>query len=704
MASTDEQLTEIPDEPGLRPPEPQGRADQPPKSFVTQVDTSTFLKIAENYLNRHKAKLDINTGQLGLTFPAAAQLMAEALAEILPVRGKVLDIDTKLPGEISNAAVSGTTDQNGKKSLPCNIAFGSTLGKLRTERIRAGIRESIHKMATHRDAEGKRRLHAELTRFNATQNYTKVGAGNAYTIDGAIKHVLDRVAVASDRGGPATLATDILSRIGSSRAAELGIAGPRFITVSAAAIPAEKGLYTNSQHDAANSPLDELVRWDDSVEYEEAPNMQRVRDLAEQCAMMDYLTIEQLNQLSEDVARRIHHPFGLTETAGHAAMLTAFYLYTGEAPYAAMQQAWVYTSESDAAQQFWSGRFGQLIDTVQAALVKAIKKSPLRWMGRVDVRPSATDTLRLLAATVATARTESPQAPVWPQGLLEEVLRRYGVSDEDVPGAAKLLEGSFSLQHSPTGEIQWWKPSQKWNTVGCRILERVATFDYNMTGGDLEDLRARASHILPLNRLSELRDNLVRAETDFPQTVREGESRSQFTHGSLEETNAWLWKFGRLQATTFFKEFKNERENAHRGVRGLEAERMGTGVRAIPPRQRAGTVQTPNNWFVLATSRHATRMLSKSSGSSASAHPGMTAAETRSAAVSLLNILGRAENYPATRPDPGQEIPEWVSERVEEFNSLEEDIEQLIDPYETNVMAILLEVAVRLTIEKEAGE
>ncbi|KQR80354.1 hypothetical protein ASF98_18850 [Arthrobacter sp. Leaf337] len=549
-------------------------------------------------------------------------------------------------------------------------------------------------------------MHTELTSFNATQiNYTKVGAGNAYTIEGAIKHVVDRVAVASDRGGPAALAPDILARIVASRATEFSIASSRFTTVSAAAAPAESGLHTNGLNDEAHSPLDDLLRWDDSMEPEALPNLQRAKDLAEQCAMMDYLTLEQLDQLSDDVARRIHHPFGLTETDGHAAMLTAFYLYTGEAPYAAMQQAWTYASASDAAQHFRSSRYGPLMDTLQSALVKAIQKSPVRWMGRVDVRPSVMDMLRLLAATVFTARTESPQEPVWPKGLLDAVLHRYGVSDEDVPGAARLLEGSFSLERSLAGEIQWWEPSQKWNTVGCRVLERVATFDYNMTGGDLEDLRARASYVLPAQRLSELRDNLVRAETEFPQTVREGKNRSQFTHGSVEETNAWLWKFGHLQATTFFKKFKNERENAHRGVRGLEGERNGTGVKAVPtPRQRSGKLQTPNNWFVLATSTYATSMLSKSSGSSASAHPGMSAAETRSAAASLLNILGYAKNYPATRPDPKQEIPEWINERVEEFNALEEDIEQVIDPYETNVMAILLEVAVRLSIEEEADE
>lgn len=673
--------------------------------LVTIINTRTYLEIAEHYLNNHIAKKDIEVGHLDLTFAEAVKVMAADLAEFFHARGKLHGVDTLLPGEISNAAVLGIPRENGKKKVyPVNVAFGMTLGKIRSRRIIAGINEAIDRMAAHRDAEGQRRLQAQLTLHKKDTNFTKIGAGNTYTVASAIDHAVHLVSIASDRGGFPTLAADTLSRIMACQAAEESTAGPAFAAIKSASLPAEVGSHADQLEVQARGTLDNLLRWDEALEYGEVSNLEGALDLAKQCAQMDYLQNEELDRLSDDVARRIHHPFGLMNETGHADLVAGLYLYTGEAPYEVLKLASAYMAASAAEQHFSTGDFAALVNAAQSSLDKAVKNSRVRWTGKVTLRPTAMDILRLLAATTAKA-TDNPGDPEWPEGLLEELLRNYEVRPGDLPAGVNLLKKAFSIsmEQSGTGPLAWWDPSTKWNTTGSRIMERIATFDYSMTSEDRDDLKAKADKVLPLKRLSELRDNLVRGESEFPQTVRKGENRSVFTHESLMETNKWLWKFGRLQAIEFFAAVKHEKESAYRFLRGMTAERVSPGPKApVAPRHLHThgdnvPVQSPQDWFTIATSKDATALMREGAGAKSSTGP-------RTSADLLLDIVTRAENFPYTRPAQGRSIPDWISERVDELNLLEDDMDDLVDLYQRDELSSLLEAIVRVLKEKETGQ
>ncbi|WP_142060018.1 hypothetical protein [Pseudarthrobacter sp. B4EP4b] len=680
--------------------------DATTEPVIKIISTRTYLEIAEHYLNDHVVKEDIQVGSIDLTFAEATKVMAADLAEFFRARGKLHGVDTLIPGEISNAAVLGIPRENGKKKIyPVNVAFGMTLGKIRSRRIVEGINDAIERMAAHRDADGQRRLRAQLSLYKKATNFTKIGAGNTYTVTSAIDHAINLVSIASDRGGSPTLAADTLSRIMACKAAEESTVGPAFTAIKSASLPAEVGSHADRLEVQVRGTLDNLLRWDEALEYGEVSNLTGALDLARQCAQMDYLQNEQLDLLSDDVARRIHHPFGLMNVTGHAGMVAGLYLYTGEAPYEVLKLASAYMDASAAEQHFSTGDFAALVNAAQSSLDKAVKNSRVRWTGKVTLRPTAMDILRLLAATTAKA-IDNPGDPEWPEGLLEELLRNYEVRPEDLPAGVNLLKKAFSIsmEQSGTGPLAWWDPSTKWNTTGSRIMERIATFDYSMTSEDRDDLKAKADKVLPFKRLSELRDNLVRGESEFSQTVRKGEDRSVFIHESLMETNKWLWKFGRLQAIEFFAAVKHEKESAYRFLRGITAERVSPGPKAPVSSSHHqshgdnGTVQSPKDWFSIATSKDATlALMREGAGAKSSTGP-------RTTADLLLDIVTRAENFPYTRPAQGRSIPDWISERVDELNLLEEDMDDLVDLYQRDELSSLLEAVVRALKEKETGQ
>ncbi|MEO5316205.1 hypothetical protein PV772_19155 [Pseudarthrobacter sp. CC12] len=696
---------QLSDESDSQLPEPLGPAKSP-KGRVTQIDTSTFRKIAEHDLRqdrRDKALADIEAGALDLTFHEAADLMARALAEYFAGQGHPHGIYTELPGEIRIKATEGDRAKSGAKVLPCNVAFEATLGKLRTQRIRAGIKEAMAKISAHRDEAGRRKLRQQLTFFNDKKiNYNKIGAGNAFTVADAIQHVIDRVAIAADRGRPPTLAPDILSRIEAARAAESYTADLELTSVAAAALPAEHSVRIASLHYDNGGPLEYLLRWSDSLGNGDSQARHDATELAKQCASMDYLSLEELDRLSDEVARRIHHPFGLLNTAGHADMVTALYLYAGEAPHTAIKRAWAYVNASDAAHHLQAGNYEQLVTSVLASLDKTLRKNAVRWMQKVQVRPSAVDLLRLLSATAAQAAVD-PKNAVWPDGLMDEVLRHYGVNDDEIPMAAELLKDAFSLARPEGDEVDWWEPSLQWNTVGSRILQRIATFDYTMSEADLEDLRAHASQTLALTRLTELRSNLVRAESSFPQTIRGKEDRGHFTRQSVEATNKWLWKQGGLQAASFFKRVKNEKNALYGKVRGLGQSKASQSDLAVAAqaRRKVAHSQTSSDWFSIATGSEAIALLRKDP--TLGSDRGIRRGEARSAADRLLNILGVAAGNPESQPADGQGIGEWIDEQVERLNALAEDLDDLIHPSHSTTLSILLEETVRAT-NKEAGK
>lgn len=677
--------------------------DAATEPVIKIINTRTYLEIAEHYLNDHVVIKDIQMGSIDLTLAEAIRVMAADLADFFHARGKLHGVDTQLPGEISNAAVLGIPRENGKKKIyPVNVAFGMTLGKIRSRRIGEGINEAIDRMAAHRDAEGQRRLRAQLTLYKKATNFTKIGAGNTYTITSAIDHAINLVSIASDRGSSPALATDTMSRIMACKAAEENRTGPAFAAIKSASLPAEVGSHADQLEVQAKGALYDLLRWDRALEYGEVSNLTRALDLAKQCAQMDYLQNEQLDLLSDDVARRIHHPFGLMNVNGHAGMVAGLYLYTGEVPYEVLKLASAYMGASAAEQHFSTGDFAALIIAAQSSLDKAIKNSRVRWTGKITLRPTAMDILRLLADTTAKA-THNPGCPEWPEGLLEELLRKYGVRPEDVSAGVNLLKKAFSMEQSGTGPLAWWDPSTKWNTTGSRIMERIATFDYSMTSEDRDDLKAKADKVLPFKRLSELRDNLVRGESEFPQTVRKGENRSVFTHKSLMETNKWLWKFGRRQAIEFFAAVKHEKENAYRFLRGMTAECVSSGPKVpVAPRHhhphRNSGAQSPQDWFAIATSKDAILALMREGAEAKSS------AGSRTTPDLLLDIVTRAENFPYTRPAQGRSIPDWISERVDELNLLEEDMDDLVDLYQRDELSSLLEAIVRALKEEETGQ
>ncbi|MGX5717972.1 hypothetical protein [Arthrobacter sp. MAHUQ-56] len=668
------------------------------KPAVEVIKTRTYREIAERYLNGHKAKDDVEAGHLGLTFAEATSVMASDLAEFFHAHGKLHGIDTLLPGEISNEAVLGIPGENGKRIYPVNVAFGMTLGKIRARQIRAGINEAVSRMASRRDAEGQRRLRSQMTDYKDKTNFTKVGAGNTYTIATAIKHATDRIALASDRGGSPALAPDTLDRSAACKAAEERTAGPQRAAIRAASLPAE---ISHGDHLETTGTLDMLLHWGNSIEHGEAPDMNDVLALAKQCAQMNYLSDAQLDLLSSDVARRIHSPFGLLDPTGHAGMVAGLYLYSGEAPYEVLKLASAYMDASAADQYLVTGNFAALINNAQSHLEKAIRNSRVRWTGKITVSPTAVDIIRLLAAIAGREADEL----IWPDGLLEEVLRGYDVGPEDIPGAVNLLKATFSVHRSHPGVDEWWSPSVKWNTIGCRILERIATFDHLMSGEDREDLKVKASRSLPLERLSELRDNLIRAESDFPQTVREEEdgtiiSRSTFAYKSLIGANKWLWQFGRQKAVNFLTATKREKETAHLFVRGMTDHPSGATSRipSIPNRRPQVQFESPRDWVSIATSKEAVRALMEK-GAKPTLGPGPRTTEDV-----LLDILIRAENFPHTRPRQNQSITGWITERVDELNLLEEDMDDLIDLlYQGEELSTLLEAIVRGLKEEETG-
>lgn len=696
MADTPvEQLTEEPDE-----------RNSPP---VIRYNLDTFSGIAKHYLTKvHIGTMkDIDTGVLGLTFLEAQQILAAALAEHFLVDGEVYGTETRLKSEISTAA-----QIRGPKK-PITVAYERSLGKHRKKIIKDLVYSAVSTTGTHQGEPFKSALEAVLKKKGINDPYKDKGNMQKASIAESVDELYAKIVSGANRYvstieamgiGDSTpkLAYDTLDRLDVFEATERSASVAEFTAVEAAVAPTDSDALEQG-------PLEGLLHW----HRFDAPDTERLKgiiDLAKQCAEMENLGPEELDALSTDVARRAHHPFGLMSSDDHAHMITAIYLYAGEAPNTAMKKAWNALSRSeDVARQIESGQYMPLIASVNDALVEGIRRATndLSWMRTLEVRPTAVDMLRLLAA-IASMHDVDSENPDWPDGLLEEVLRYYHVPTADIPAGVELLKLAFPLTEPPSAEEIWWHPSRDWNTMGCLILQLVATFDYNLSQTDLEKIRKEASRVAPQQRLLELRLNIVRAESGFPQG-----RRRTYIHNSVSSVNGWLRKFGKQQAKSYLVDFKNRLKSTFIDVRAGAAATMedpasGHGVsQSVDLPVDEGS--SPTDWFVHAISEQTTEFLSRLthtdtpfSGFSATA--GISAAntaETRTLALTLLSYINRARNQKDIAPPP--QAKRWLNDAVEEQNELN-DLDDQLDPTNTALLASLLEETIRLAQEKEAGK
>lgn len=697
--------------------DPDGSDPQIQSAPPTRGACTTFTEIVNGYLESKnpKAKADISAGDLDKTLPEAVHLMATALAEHFAGSGTIHGTNTPLPSHIAEAA-----KQTGQKT-PLYRAFESTLGQLRMKMIRQKVRATILSNAAVEDEAKQRALREALTSVGRSPSpYKGLGWGMKYTIVEAHDVVVEKIEAAARRylesnktaegvNTEVQLTNDVLDRSIAFQAAETKLAGPRIAALEAACLPTTTEMLSLT-------PLESLISWNKAAGFTGQPSLASITKLAKQCAKMDLLGFDDLDALSTDVARRIHHPFGLMDTQRHAHMLAAQYVFKGEAPYCAMDLAWRLLIQNDAAASLTSRNYENLVGKVFAALYEGIRlaKRYVYWLGLLDAQPAAADVIRLLAAVVTATDDHQEKEIHWPEGLLETVLERYGVDDTDISSTVALLQNAFPLSEETRRKANWTNPAFSWNTVGSTYRYLLVDFAFKtwLSQADLEDLKDQADQRIPEMVLSDLRDGMVRADSTFPQGTRR-----IFNFTGVLGTNSWLKQNLQRRATRTFAQMEKIRKDAYRTIRGLAQTQLheeiqnATGNHNHHPDERP----SPGNWFALATSQPVLARLNKLV-SSATALPEMTASETRDAALMVLNFLVRAQNYPRTAPRSGQDFRDWLLERVEEKNSLGQymedpdgtantldeieeapdmDAASFIDLYAAENLAILLEVTVR---------
>jgi hypothetical protein len=709
-----EQLTEDPDD--------SDRQETTEPAPLSGSPSTTFTDIVIGFLDatKHPVRTDLETGELDKTLPEAVQLMAKALAEHFSAKGEIHGTDTPITGKVAEDA------KKKGQNTPLYLAFESTLGKLRMTALRQKVKATIHAKAAVEDELNRRALRTALTSVNRNSSpYKGMGYGHKYTLIEAHDLVVEDVKTAARRylessetpdGGStkAELAKDVLARAAARESTETQLAAPRIAAIQAAYAPTAADMLSMN-------PLENLLRWDNNSGFSGQASMDGITRLAKQCAKLNLLSLRDLDALSTDVARRVHHPFGLLDTKRHTHMLTALYLFAGEAPSTAMDFAWRLLAESTAADMVNSGHHHELVRTVLAALNEGIKLAHryVRWLRIIPAQPAAMDVLRLLAAIV-TAHREAGSKHCWPEGLLDSLLDHYGVCEADIPAAVELLQAAFPLDEGPSCDASWRDPSIVWNTAGSAYSWLLVSFAYSswLSQADLEDLKEEADQHVPLAVLSELRDCMVRSDASFAQG-----KRRIFTHESVLGSNKWLKRNLNRRANTAFAKMGALRRDAYQTIRGLARDQLQSEIQAAaghaaehrpPSAQRS----SPTDWFVLATTEHTTDKLTKLASSN-KAHPGMTTSETRAAALTLLGFLNRARTTSQAAPRPGQKIQDWLSDRIEETNVLgnhsmtdvdnPEDVEDMndeyfIDLYEAHRLASLLEETVRYAQEEEDGK
>ncbi|NWL10466.1 hypothetical protein DM793_04005 [Paenarthrobacter nitroguajacolicus] len=684
----------------------------------------------ESYLRSSKNKkrlADIESGILGWTWSEAVQVMAEELAQQFARNGAFNGIDTPLQSHIAEAAkrVEG-------KDTPLSAAFQSTLGKKRMTTIRKLARARVLAKAELCGEPHRSALLAGLAWFNATHNsYKGMGWGTKYTVPEAHDLVVSRIETAALRylesakkrengNASASLPGETLELARNFEAAELSLTSPQMSALEAACQPL-------STDGLAIVPLVSLMQWSNDFGSSDHLSFEALTNLANQCAKLIDLNTSALKALAHDVARRVHHPFGLMETDRHANMIAAQYLFAGETPSQAMVFAWRLLEQANAVMLLHSENYDALLQRTLASLTQGIEIATRynRGLSYMPGRPSAVDVIRLLASAVVAAHDDPTVRPSWPADLLDAVLSHYAVDEEQRPSVAVLLAIAFPLPDNDAQSADWTNPDLEWVSVGSTYLYRLVRFVWEspwLGQSDLEDLKSRTDERVPLSVLKDFRDCHVRAESPFTNG-----DRREFTSQGVLNTNSWLKQNLERSATREFARVASCQKGALQEIRRqasgrlIEEIKSATGQGPVGPLGSSGGWEFPEDWFTQAASPESVKKLSKLL-SSENGFLGMNATETKKAAGHLLNFLNLASNDPLVTPRRGQTAQNWLTELIEKTNTpgaygLEEpesghgnepwDLDPLedmiqIDIYDEQNLAILLEATIRQIQAKDA--